>query len=107
MKNQTLPEAFGDLEPYLAWSLPTEIERRKQRLSSSMDEIQAFYQAMFARLEDIINYLNQYPYTEMPEDAQRLCDLGLSHVEISNLVEMYKRPENMNFMDLERFVPHE
>ena len=62
---------------------------------------------MSKRLEDIIVYLNQYPYAEMPEDAQRLCDMALSLVEVSNLVEMYKNLDLMNMVDADRFRPVE
>ena len=45
-----LPEEFSDLEPFAAkWSLATERERYAARLSSSMDEMQAFYDAAFVR----------------------------------------------------------
>ena len=40
-----LPPAFADLEPFAAWCLPTEAERYAKRLASSMDELQAFYDA--------------------------------------------------------------
>ena len=37
---------FADLEPFAAtWCLPTEPERFAQRLASTMDEMQAFYDA--------------------------------------------------------------
>ena len=99
-----LPEPFRALETYLEWSLPTERERVAKRISSSMDEIIEFYTAISGRLEEIIEYLNQYPYAEMPEDAQRLCDMALSQVEVCNLVEMYKNPAVLNMVEAERFI---
>jgi len=33
--------------------------------------------------------------------------MALSHVEISNLVEMYKNPAVLNMIEAERFVPYE
>ncbi len=41
----TLPSDFADLEPFADWSLRTESERYAKRLSSTMDELQAFYDA--------------------------------------------------------------
>ena len=87
-----LPELFHELEAYLEWSLPTERERIAKRVSSPMDEIIDFHAATSARLEEIIEYLNQYHYAEMPEAAQRLCDMALSHVEVCNLVENVQEP---------------
>ena len=107
MTGPALPERFSDLEPYLAWSLPSERERMVMREATAMDEIIDFHGEMSKRLEDIIVYLNQYPYAEMPEDAKRLCDMALSLVEVSNLVEMYKNPDAMNMVDADRFLPYE
>ena len=44
-----LPEQFAELEPFLGWALPTEKERYAKRVASSMDELQAIYDAAFPR----------------------------------------------------------
>ena len=49
-----LPDEFGDLEPFADWSLESEAERYAKRLSSTLDELQAFYDAAFPRLEDAL-----------------------------------------------------
>ena len=46
-----LPADFADLEPYADWALPGEGARYAKRLASTMDELQAFYDAAFPRLE--------------------------------------------------------
>ena len=102
-----LPELFHELEAYLEWSLPTERERIAKRVSSPMDEIIDFHAATSARLEEIIEYLNQYHYAEMPEAAQRLCDMALSHVEVCNLVEMYKNPAVLKMVEADRFITYQ
>ena len=107
MTTDALPEPFRALEPYLAWSLQTERERMVRRIATPMEEIIDFHAEMSKRMEDIIVYLNQYPYAEMPEDAQRLCDMALSLVEVCNLVEMYKDPGVLNMVDADRFLPYE
>lgn len=107
MSANALPGPFQALERYLAWSLPTERERIAKRIATPMEEIIEFHGAMSERLEEIIVYLNQYPYAEMPEDAQRLCNMALSQVEVCNLVEMYKNPALLNMIEPERFVPYE
>lgn len=107
MTEYALPEPFRELEPYLAWSLPTERERMALRKSTPMEEIIEFHGEMSKHIEEIITYLNQYPYVEMPEDAKRLCDMALSLVEVSNLVEMYKNPAVLKMVDSDRFVPYE
>jgi len=107
MSGPSLPEKFRDLEPWLEWALPTERERKAKRIASSMEEIRAFYAAMFARLEAIILYVDQSPYDELPPASRRLADLSLSLIEICNLVELYKGPDVMDAMEPARFVPHE
>jgi hypothetical protein len=62
----TLPAEFADLESFGGWSLPTENERYAKRLASSMDELQAFYDAAFPRMEAGANYLDQFPLEAMP-----------------------------------------
>ena len=49
-----LPTAFADLEPFAHWCLEHEPERYAKRLSSTMDELQAFYDAAFPRLGDAV-----------------------------------------------------
>jgi hypothetical protein len=107
MSKQTLPAPFRSLESYQAWSLPTERERIAKRIATPMADIIEFHGEMSKQLEDIIVYLNQYPYAEMPADAQNFCNLALSLVEISNLVEMYKNPALLNMIEADRFVPYE
>jgi len=49
-----LAAQFVELEPFLGWSLATEHERSVKRQASSMAEIKAFYDAMLARLGEIL-----------------------------------------------------
>jgi hypothetical protein len=87
-----LPEAFADLEPFAAWSLPTERERYAMRLASTMDQLQAFYDAAFPRLEEAIAYLDTFALTDLPEDATRLLWLCYSLVNASFPVEVWRQP---------------
>lgn len=107
MSHAALPAGFHDLERYLAWALPSERERMTKRVETPMDEIIAFHGAMSQRLEEIIHYLNQFPYAALAPDARLLCDMALSLVEVSSLVEMYKDPANLYMVEASRFVPIE
>ncbi|MEU5880580.1 hypothetical protein [Spirillospora sp. NPDC047279] len=86
-----LPAAFADLEPYGEWSLRTERERYAKRLSSSMEELQAFYDATFPRLEDALAHLDGLDFEELPEDAERLLWLYYSVVNASFPVEVWRQ----------------
>ncbi len=87
-----LPPAFADLEPFAAWCLRTEAERYAMRLASSMDEMQAFYDAAFPRIEDAAAYLDQLDLDALPDDATHLLWLCYSLVNVSFPVEVWRQP---------------
>lgn len=105
MPGRQLPELFVDLEPFIGWSLATEKERQQKRLSSSMEEIQVFYDTILPRMDAIISYLDQFPLDALPADAQRLFHLTLSLAEVSAAVELFKQPSVPDGYDATRFVP--
>jgi len=89
----SLPPAFADLAPFGDWVLPTERERYDKRVASSMDELQAFYDALFPRLEEAVAYLEQVPYDDdMPTDAINLLWMCCSLCTVSFPVEAWRQP---------------
>ncbi len=103
--SRVLPPQFKDLERFVAdWALSTEEERNRKRLSSSIKEIQALYDALLPRIEAMMDYLNQFPLDNMPEDAQRLFLLGLAFAEIAMAVEAFKQPAVVDGFEPSRFV---
>lgn len=104
MPESTLPEAFHDLEQWLAWSLATEQERSNKRQSSTMAELQAFYNALLSRTEAILSYVEQFPLDNMPEDAQRLFYLTLSLAEVAPAIELFGQPAVLDGYDIRRFT---
>ena len=87
-----LPPDFADLEPFADWCLPTEAERYAKRLASSMDELLAFYNAAFPRIEQILVYLDALPLDDLPDDAHLLLELTYSLVNVSFPVEVWRQP---------------
>jgi hypothetical protein len=88
-----LPPEFADLEPFAKeWCLASEPERYAKRLASTMDEMQAFYDAIFPRAEDAIVYLEKFPLDDLPEDAHRLLQLLYSLIMVSFPVEIWRQP---------------
>ena len=88
-----LPAAFADLEPFAdTWCLATEPERWERRLASSMQEMQAFYDACFPRAEEAIRHCDQFPLDDMPADATRLLELLCSLALVSYAVEVWQQP---------------
>jgi len=93
MPETLLPPEFSDLEPFAAtWCLATEDERYRQRLSSSMDELQVFYDAMTPRADEAMTYCDKFPLDDLPADARNLLHLLYSMVMVSFPVEAFGQP---------------
>jgi hypothetical protein len=93
MAERLLPPEFSDLESYAAtWCLATEPERWAHRMRSSMEELQAFYDAFFPRAEAAIAACDRFPLDDMPADAERLLQLLHSLLMVSYAVEVWKQP---------------
>jgi hypothetical protein len=88
----TLPAEFADLEPFSDWCLESERERYAKRLSSSMVDMQAFYDAAFPRLEAAVEHVDQYPLDTLPDDARHLLWLCYSLVNVSFPIEVWRQP---------------
>ena len=62
-----LPAEFADLEPFADWSLQLRgASATPSACRASMDELQAFYDAAFPRLDDITAYLDGLDSTPSP-----------------------------------------
>jgi hypothetical protein len=104
MIEKTLPGEFADLESFVRdWALPRESERNRKRISSSMEDLQGFYDAMLPRVAAAARYLDQFPLDKMPADASRLLHLCLSLMEISMAVEVLGQPNMPDSVDDRRF----
>jgi hypothetical protein len=88
-----LPTTFAELEPFAeTWCLATERERWERRMSSSMDELQTFYDAIFPRVPEALAYCDKFPLEDMPHDAASLLRLIYSFVLVSFPVELWRQP---------------
>jgi hypothetical protein len=87
-----LPAEFADLEPFSDWCLPSESERFQKRLSSSMQQMQTFYDAVTPRAEEAIAYCDKFPLDDMPDDVLNLMHLLYSMIMVSFPVECWKQP---------------
>jgi hypothetical protein len=92
--DELLPGEFAELQPFVTrWARARFEERYAARLSSSMEEIQHFYDAMLPMMEKIAGYLNRLDRNSMPEDARRLFFLGLAFFDIMPVIELYRQQE--------------
>ena len=88
-----LPAEFSELEPFAPqWCLATEHDRFAKRMASSMDEMQAFYDAFFPRAEEAIAYCEKFELDDLPDDALNLLQLLYSLIMVSFPVEAWRQP---------------
>ena len=104
MPDALLPGQFQGLEKWIDWSLETEDERSDRRQASTMEDIKAFYDAMLARMEEVLPYLEQFSLDALPDDASRLFYLTLSLAEVAPAVEQFGQPSVVDGYDIKRFV---
>jgi hypothetical protein len=88
----TLPAAFADLEPFADWALPSEYDRYEKRVASTQDELQAFYDAAFPRLQESADHLKGVSIEGISEEDQNLLWLFCSLVTVSFPVEVWRQP---------------
>jgi hypothetical protein len=89
----------------MEWSLPTESERGAKRRASSMQELEAFYAGMMARMSEVLPHLEQSSARDIPVETERLLYLTLSLAEVAPAVELFAEPTVSYGYDVARFVP--
>jgi hypothetical protein len=92
--NTVLPPEFSALEHLVPdWAIEDGHERYLKRVNSSMDAIQAFYDAVFPQAEEAVAYIDKFDYAEpLPEDVANLRNLLYSLITVSLAVELWKQP---------------
>lgn len=97
MSASLLPPEFVDLEPFASrWCLATEPERWARRLETSLDEMQAFYDACFPRAEEAIRYCDGFALHDMPQDVESLLQLLCSFALVSYPIEVWRQTLPLN-----------
>lgn len=85
-----LPSPFAALEPFVAdWAKPTRNERYAVRLSKSMEEIGAFYDAIAPLADEAMDYLDALDINDLPDDATRLLHLLYSMIVVSYAINVF------------------
>ena len=64
-----------------------------------MTEMQAFYHALFPRLEEAIEYCDKHPLDYLPEDAEHLLQLIYSLIMVYLSVEVFHQPKTVGAAD--------
>jgi hypothetical protein len=89
-----LPPGYEELERFVErWAKPTRQERYDVRLSTDIDDIGEFYDAIALRAEEAIEHLNGLDLSDLPDDANRLLQLLYSMVLVSYAVNVFRQPK--------------
>jgi hypothetical protein len=104
MTDITLPKGYKDLQQWGDWSLGTMIERRDRRANSSMEDIQAFYDAVLPRLDAILDHLSATKLDQMDASSEALMNLALTLAEMAPAVEQFFEPTISYGYDVTRFT---
>ncbi len=72
--------------------MPTSHERWIRRSETSLKDIQTFYDAMLARADDAVTYVERFPLHNLPDDAACLLRLLLSMTQAAMAIELHEAP---------------
>lgn len=86
------PQQFADLESFAEWAVHGERARYDKRVNSTMEELQAFYDAAFPRLDDAKSHLEKVSLDGISEEDQRLTWLFCALCTVSFPVEVWRQP---------------
>ncbi|OBK82201.1 hypothetical protein [Mycobacterium sp. 1164985.4] len=92
--NPALPPEFSHLEHLVPeWAIEDGHARYVKRVSSSMEQIRAFYDEIFPYAEEAVAYIDKFDYSEpLPEDVANLRNLLYSLITVSLAVELWHQP---------------
>lgn len=84
---------FSDLDVFVSqWGDPRAQERLRKRMGASMEELKSFHAAMVPRLEEIIDFLNQFPVDAIPDEYRPLAHAALAVCEVDDAVNLWGSP---------------
>src|ERR1700755_53110 len=89
-----LPHEFSQLEHLVdEWAIEDGHERYVKRVNSSMEQIQAVYDAVFPHAKAAVAYIDKFDYSEpLSDDVANLRTLLYSLITVSLAVELWKQP---------------
>ena len=88
-----LPAEFADLERFVEhWDVATSQERWIRRSETAQAAIRAFYDAMLARADAALTYVERFPLHDLPPDAACLLRLLLAMTQAAMAVELHESP---------------
>lgn len=98
MPAPNLPEAFSDLEPFVAeWALTSEQARFLKLHSVGIGDLRAFYDAVLPRLQQVLDHLNAHRIDDLPPPERTLFNLAMTFAETAHPCDL--RWKDVDFPD--------
>ena len=83
---------FSELQAFAErWGKASAGERLEQRANAEFVELQDFYDAVSPQLDEIIQYLNQYPVDGIPDADKPLAYMALALCELDDALHVWKQ----------------
>lgn len=103
---QKLPKKFSHLQRWAdEWALPTQMKRLEKRLSSNIEELRAFYDAVTPELDDIVLYLSKVELDNMSKEDKALLGLCYGMAMVAPAIELFGQPAVVCGFDARKFLP--
>ena len=101
-----LPDQFASLQPFVdaGWAQPERRDRTEKRLQSSFADLNAVYEAVGPRLQEILDFLDKHPLAQLSDDQARLLQLAFAVADLRNAVENFGQPDVVDGWDTRRFI---
>jgi hypothetical protein len=82
---------FSDLSGFVDnWGLESAHERLQKRSAADLSDLKVFYDAVTPRLEEIIEFLNQFPVNEIPQQFKPIAYMALAICEVDDAINVWK-----------------
>jgi len=97
MTTRSLPDGFEDLQPLVAdWALDNEKDRYWKLHRSNIEDLRRFFDAVFARIDDIIDRLNQTPLGSFSDEEKTLMYLAMTFAETAHPIDLKWKDVDFN-----------
>ena len=103
---QKLPVQYSELEPFVAdWALETEADRLKKLVATPIEELRAFYDAIYPRAATIRDDLSARMLDALTPEERTLFFLLMTFIEVAHPIELnWKETDIDDAFPLERMT---
>ena len=101
-----LPKKFEHLQSLAdEWSRPTQMQRLEKRLSSSFEDLRAFYDEAVLYLDEIAKHLETVSMDGLSGEDRALLDFSFAIAMVAPAIEFFGQPAVVCGFDSRKFLP--